>query len=94
MARKLAHGDHDLRHQRGKIGDGIDGMTTQSYGSGSYLSPTATATDGSGVGFFLNAPATAITLTATPVAIGRVSARTSIFVRPGALSLVWASPTP
>ena len=74
--------------------DGIDGATQERYLDGSFLSNTATATDRSGLVMFLNAPLGLVSVRATPRSIGRVSSRTSVFVKPGTISLVQANPSP
>jgi hypothetical protein len=73
---------------------GTDGQTTLAYLQGGILSTTATATDASGLAFYLNAPPGQFAIDATPQPIGRVSSRVSVFVEPGAISFVQALPTP
>jgi hypothetical protein len=75
--------------------DGIDAQTRRIYVNGNVLDPTATQTDGSGLVFFLNAPAGGqITLHVTPTSVGRVTSTVSVLTRAGAVSGVFAYPTP
>jgi hypothetical protein len=61
---------------------------------GGGLDPTLTETDPSGTAFFLNTPATKLTVLAYPDALGGASSSTlNVFVRPGTISYVQAIPT-
>jgi hypothetical protein len=51
-------------------------------------------TDDNGAALFVNVPAGPVTVTATPIALGRVSSRASVFVRAGEITEVNMSPTP
>ena len=44
---------------------------------------TATQTDGSGLGGFVNVPPGAVTVTATPIALGKPSSKRTVLVRAG-----------
>jgi hypothetical protein len=69
--------------------DGIDAETRLLYVANGYISATATATDALGAAVLVNVPpATNISLTATPQALGRPSSHASVLVRAGTISYV------
>lgn len=75
--------------------DGIDDKTLVRYIIGHFPSATATATDISGLVFFLDVPALVpLTVHATPKALGRAASNVNLFTRAGAISYVQALPTP
>jgi hypothetical protein len=51
-------------------------------------------TDGTGVAIFVNVPVGRVTITATPVALGRPTSSASVYVRAGGITEVNMSPTP
>jgi hypothetical protein len=71
-----------------KSGGGI----VQSYGISESL--TATQTDSTAVSSFANVPPGTVTVTATPVAVGKVSSQAIVLVKPGTVTVVWLAPTP
>ena len=56
--------------------------------------PSATATDATAVATFFNVPPGTVTVTATPLALGKPSAHASILVRAGYETVMMLHPTP
>jgi hypothetical protein len=70
--------------------DFADGGANLAYFINDTLTPSATATDPGGYAVLLNAPAlTPVTLSVTPLALGRVANTVMLFARPGSLSLMY-----
>jgi hypothetical protein len=66
----------------------------QTLGSSLVPSFTATSTDKSGYGGFLNVPPGTVTLTADPMGLGKPSSHAHVLVRPGTFSQYFMFPTP
>jgi hypothetical protein len=61
-----------------------DGGTRVVYEKGGVPDPTATQTDSTGTAVIVNVPVSdQVTITATPVALGRPSSIVSVITRPG-----------
>lgn len=72
---------------------GIDDATTLLYAPG--LVPNRSGpTDSTGVGFFVNVPVGNVEVSATPIRIGEVASRFSVFVRAGTMTEISLAPTP
>ena len=67
--------------------------TEQYYFDGSLPSKTATETDASGLGGFINVPAGLVTITATSLDVGRLGSAT-VLVKPGHITYLGIGPTP
>jgi hypothetical protein len=78
--------------------EGTDAGVRPFYFQGSVPSFTATETAGTSIllpsGGFLDVPPGTVTLTATPLAIGKPSSHATIEVRPGTITYVHMYPTP
>ena len=74
---------------------GCDSETVRAYqqATGGY-SLTATATDSTGGVIFGNVPSVPVDLIATPQDLGKPTARVTVQVQPGTLTIVLMSPTP
>jgi hypothetical protein len=72
----------------------IDDKSTLAYISGSLPSKTATATDPSGAGTFLNLPPGPVDVTGTLTASGTVFSKQSVVIRQGYLTSTDVGPTP
>ncbi len=64
------------------------------YQNNGQLDPTATSTDTSGVALFVDVPAGRATVTATPKGLASPSSVVTLNVRAGAITGVFAPPTP
>ena len=72
----------------------IDSQTSFGFLIGGIPSLTATSTDPSGLGTYVNVPVGAVEVSATPISGGRPTSRANLFVREGTISAVAMPPTP
>jgi hypothetical protein len=74
--------------------DRMDSAVRRFYGTNYDFAATQTGAGGSSFGGFFDVPAGTVNVTATPVSLGKVASRYTVFVEAGAVTQVMMYPTP